>query len=441
MRMRLYTFSFTGFLLASAAAFGCSKSDEPSVDPTPPPIPGSSITEPKTGEVLPPWTEGELDIHSISTGRGETNFYIMPDGTTLLVDAPGVLATDEYFKSKGDEGATPARPGWGVSSGTVVARYVKAYAPNNKIDYWLNSHFDIDHMGNYPPDYPSNNSLCAKNTDGNFWVNGIAEIGTMIPIGKIIDRGYRKPVDRSGENRIADYIRFIGWSARTNGSLYEEAKPGSKTQITMLYNPDKYSNFNIRILCASGVYWTGTGENANTYLPSSSAELQEAKPAENIYSVAFMLNFGNFNLFSGGDLQYNGRSTYSWKDAEKPLIPIVRKVEVMKACHHATAYTNSDELLAVLKPDVVWMNPWRTPHPNPNTVNRFLAANSATVLLSTNVDSGHKAELGALADKFSSWNGHIVFRVKPDGTYRIYILDDNNEERRIARILGPYKSR
>lgn len=443
MKKSLYILSLFCFLLASSTSAGCSKSDGPVPEPTPTPepTPAPAGTEPEIGGILPKWTEGELDIHSISTGRGESNFYIMPDGTTLLVDAPGVLATDEIFKSKGDEGATPARPGWGVSSGSVVARYIKTYAPNGKIDYWLNSHFDTDHMGNYPPDYPTNNDLCTKNADGNFWVNGIAEIGTLMPIGKIIDRGYRKPVDRSGENRIADYIRFINWSAKTNGTTYEEAAPGSKTQIAMLHNPAKYSNFNIRILCASGIYWTGSGENSVTYLPTSSAELQEAKPAENIYSVAFMLNFGNFNLFSGGDLQYNGRSTYSWKDAEKPLIPIVRKVEVMKACHHATAYTNSNELLAVLKPDVVWINPWRTPHPNSETVNRFLSANPQTVLLSTNVDPGHKTELGALTDKFSSWNGHIAIRVKPDGTYKIYILDDSNEDRRIVRILGPYKSK
>lgn len=439
MKKRLYILSLAGMLLVSATAFGCSKSDEPT--PTPEPSPSPSETEPKVGDILPAWTEGELDIHSISTGRGESNLYIMPDGTTLLVDAPGVLVTDEIFKSKGDEGATPARPSWSISSGSVVARYVKTFAPHGKIDYWLNSHFDTDHMGNYPPDYPTNNSLCTKNSEGNFWVNGIAEIGTILPIGKIIDRGYKKPVDRSGETRMADYIRFVNWSAKSKGTVYEEARPGSKSQIAMLYNPEKYSGFNIRILCAAGVYWTGSGENTTSYLPVSNAELQDAKPAENIYSVAFMLTYGNFNLFSGGDLQYNGRSSYAWKDSEKPLIPIVRKVEVMKACHHATAYTNSAELLAVLKPDMVWVNPWRTPHPNAETVNRFLKANPQTVLLSTNVDPGHKTELGGLAEKFSSWNGHIVIRVRGYGSFRVYILDDNDENHKITRILGPYKSK
>jgi len=40
-----------------------------------------------TGEPLPQWTPGTLDIHQISTGRGNAALFILPDGTTLLVDA------------------------------------------------------------------------------------------------------------------------------------------------------------------------------------------------------------------------------------------------------------------------------------------------------------------------------------------------------------------
>ena len=41
----------------------------------------------RPGQKLPKWTEGCLDIHSINSGRGECTFYILPDGTTMLVDA------------------------------------------------------------------------------------------------------------------------------------------------------------------------------------------------------------------------------------------------------------------------------------------------------------------------------------------------------------------
>src|SRR5437667_4621098 len=39
------------------------------------------------GKPLPAWTAGTLDIHQISTGRGNAALFVLPDGTTLLVDA------------------------------------------------------------------------------------------------------------------------------------------------------------------------------------------------------------------------------------------------------------------------------------------------------------------------------------------------------------------
>lgn len=35
---------------------------------------------PEVGRPLPPWSEGELDIHYINTGRGEASLLILPDG-------------------------------------------------------------------------------------------------------------------------------------------------------------------------------------------------------------------------------------------------------------------------------------------------------------------------------------------------------------------------
>ena len=57
---------------------------EEDLKPTPTPTPG---TDGAVGNVLPDWEEGYLDIHFINSGRGECAFYILPDGTTLIVDA------------------------------------------------------------------------------------------------------------------------------------------------------------------------------------------------------------------------------------------------------------------------------------------------------------------------------------------------------------------
>ena len=55
--------------------------------------------EDRIGDVMTAWQEGWFEIHSINTARGECFFYILPDGTTLLIDAAGANPNDvEKFK-------------------------------------------------------------------------------------------------------------------------------------------------------------------------------------------------------------------------------------------------------------------------------------------------------------------------------------------------------
>ena len=48
---------------------------------------------------LSPWREGYLDIHQISTGRGNATFMILPDGTTMMVDM-GDLGDTSHFRQE-----------------------------------------------------------------------------------------------------------------------------------------------------------------------------------------------------------------------------------------------------------------------------------------------------------------------------------------------------
>ena len=50
-------------------------------------------------DVLAPWREGYLDIHQISTGRGNATFMILPDGTTMMVDM-GDLGDTSHFRQE-----------------------------------------------------------------------------------------------------------------------------------------------------------------------------------------------------------------------------------------------------------------------------------------------------------------------------------------------------
>ena len=386
------------------------------------------------GETLPDWQQGYLDIHAINTGRGESTFYIFPDGTTMLVDAAGSL-----LSLSAEIPPTPAKPNSSISSGQVITNYVKHFikaANNDTLDYILLSHFHSDHMGSYSTSLPMASS-------GNYRMGGITEVGAKIPFNKIIDRGYPNynyPKNIVSTDYMSNYIVFINWAKTDYNATAEQFDVGKSDQISLTHNPSEYSNFQIRNIVANGVVWTGSGTESENTLPSVE-ELVYADTNENVFSIGFHLSYGQFDYFAGGDLQYNGKSTYPWKDIETPVASVMTAVDVMKANHHGTAYTNGATLLNKLKPQVVLIHPWRDVHPNPETIGRMYEANNDCKIFTTNMTNANRVRLAEYMSKICTVQSHIVVRVEPQGLeYTIYILDDTNEKYKVNKIFGPYQS-
>ena len=418
----------------------------------------------KTGEVLPAWQEGYLDIHSINGGRGEAFYYIMPDGTTMLCDAAGAPPA-ELHNYGSDSAGTPSKPSLNVSSGAVIVNYIKHFAPsvaNGRLDYFLTSHYHGDHIGSWRDNYATfgwtpfdKNGNKVSKVDlaaGGFLLNGIAEVGMSIPIDKVFDRGdwASRPsadyFDNGGRYRYALYVNFLDYSSRKYGTVRETLIPGSEDQMKLKHDASKYSTFHIRTLASGGDVWNGSSIN-KSYVPSTEECMKNHEAwaiNENIFSNVFMLSYGEFDFFSGGDIQYSGRSSYSWKDIEKPISQVCKKVEGMKASHHSTANTNSAELLKVLKPDFYIAGVWRDVQPNPATIKRVLDANASVKIFTTNMATSNIATLkgeGVDTDKFNALGGHVVVRGIPGGAkYYIYVLDDSNEQYKVKAKFGPYTS-
>src|SRR3954463_12448185 len=74
---------------------------------------------------LPPWSAGTLDIHQLSTGEGNAALIVMPDGTSLLLDAGAA----------GDHRA-----------GDRIADYLQQRGVA-RLDYVLLTHYHGDHIG------------------------------------------------------------------------------------------------------------------------------------------------------------------------------------------------------------------------------------------------------------------------------------------------------
>src|SRR4051812_11768833 len=80
-------------------------------------------TLPLKSQTLSPWQKGNLDIHFITTGRGDCAFMIMPDGTTMLIDAGELNPMDARTESPR---TAPLQPDNSQPAYAWIADYIKA---------------------------------------------------------------------------------------------------------------------------------------------------------------------------------------------------------------------------------------------------------------------------------------------------------------------------
>ena len=71
------------------------------------------------GKALPAWKPGEFQVHFIYTGVCESMFWIMPDGTTMLLDCGDFRAW-----ARGKKAVWILPDGW-RHPGEWIARYVE----------------------------------------------------------------------------------------------------------------------------------------------------------------------------------------------------------------------------------------------------------------------------------------------------------------------------
>lgn len=399
----------------------------------------SAAQESPVGSPLPAWSAGELDIYHINTGRGDAQFMIFPDGTTMLEDASGGTAVGPapfLIPSKPDGSRPPAE--W-------VARFIRQVMPKGggKIDYAVLSHFHGDHIGIITKDSPT-----AKN--GAYQLSGITEIPEFIPVAKIADRGwptydYPAPVENP---TMANYRKFLDWQIANKGLKVEQFKAGRNDQFVLLRDPKRFPTFEIRNLAVNGVVWTGANSDTRNTVPPIATLDRKDLPIENNLSLVFRITYGKFDYFTGGDLSSKPAAVEHepapWKDIESAVGEASGPVDVMKANHHGSWDANSVGLLAKLQPRVIVVDSRADGHPAQNTYERMISkrvwpgdrdifiTNLSPSTLATTYDS----------KTAKSSQGHVVIRVAPGGaSYRVFVLDDSDEQLRVKAVFGPYASR
>ncbi|HEY9229255.1 MAG TPA: hypothetical protein VIP11_21590 [Gemmatimonadaceae bacterium] len=387
-------------------------------------------TPASVGEQLPRWTPGTLDIHQISTGRGNASLIVLPDGTTLLVDAgavpDGVPESDPH-------------PDASRSPGEWIARYIKRHMPDSTaaLDYALITHFHADHFGQLTAKSPTS-------TKGPYRLTGITEVGDAIPIRTLIDRGwpsYDFPAPFT-DSTMANYRRFLD-AQRTRGMTVASFLAGSRTQIRPKRDTLKYPNVEIRNIIGNGRVWSGTGELWRDLFVAPSGTVQEDWPTENMCSLGFRLSYGPFKYFTGGDLPGTADPGFpSWHAVEPAIAALIGPVDVHTIGQHGSIGQETDAFLRTLASKVLIIPSWAPSHPAPDVLKRIMNSRLPPVprlVFATDMRDAAKTVIGARANQLSGSTGHVLVRVDPGGTrYRVYVLSNKDESDAVLAMKGPF---
>lgn len=397
---------------------------------------------------LPAWEPGFLDIHHINTGRGDAAFMVFPDGTTMLVDAGDMSETHPRTTSSRNAELVPNRsktaPQW-------IVDYIDQFLPKRherKLDYALITHYHDDHFGEI-------DSL-RKIASGGYQLTGIMEVGTLIPIKRLIDRGFEFPLNLKdskvqAEKRFSsdaygmiptlkEYWKFINYQAKKIGLVNEPLNVGRSDQIVLKNNPKDYPEFSIQNIASNGNIWTGYDDS---FYPLFK---QGEYPGENPLSNGIRIDYGKFNYYTGGDISgIDGMGQTDLDALESHVAPVIGSVDVATLNHHGNRDSQNPFYVRTIRPRVWIQQNWTADHPGEEVLRRITSTQlypGERDIFSTIMLQGTKDVIGGRLDQYKSQKGHIVIRVYNHGdSYDIYVLNDSSEEREILAKYGPYEAR
>tara|TARA_R110000765_G_scaffold149561_1_gene252188 strand:+ start:6420 stop:7697 length:1278 start_codon:yes stop_codon:yes gene_type:complete len=402
-----------------------------------------------TDKQLPPWKLGMLDIHHINTGRGDAAFAILPDGTTLLIDAGDMSDTHPRTLSarnaKRMPNASKSAAGW-------IVDYIEQFLPkenNRELNYALITHYHDDHFGEM-------DSLRTKAMEGDYYLTGITEVGHFLSIKKMLDRGFLYPIDLTSETiqnqdrfkrdaygmipTLKNYWSFLDYQRKKNGLVHEKFISGQKNQIRLEHDSQTYPDFSVQNIAVNGTIWTGVMSDTLALLKPGEY------PGENPLSICLKISYGKFDYFTGGDIsgidEYGGTDINS---VESQIAPVLGPVDVATLNHHGNRDSQNLDYVRTLRPRVWIQQNWSSDHPGEEVLRRITSNNlypGNRDVFSTIMLQPLKDVIGGRLEQYKSQNGHIVLRVNAHGdSFNIFILNDASAEREILAKYGPYESR
>ena len=393
-------------------------------------------THPLVGRPLPPWKPGEFQVHFIYTGVSESMFWIMPDGTTMLLDCADHPAVER------GKLAVWVLPNGSRYAGEWIARYVTRVNPNKTdVDYMMLSHHHGDHGGM--------ESWGAGKID---WKGQkISRSGFMLAAETLkfrygFDRGwpnFNEPVpDEQGDTACLNHIRkAIAYLQERDGLKMEKFEVGAVNQVAMRRNAAEYPAFKVTNICGNGkiLCRDGSVKDLFDWLRGYKGWVNE-----NCFSLGLMVQYGPFRFYTAGDFaEYMRKPDGTKVRMEDCIAPELDPVDVAKMGHHG-CYSMAKSIVSALQARVWAACVWDKIHLPAVTLERLADRSfySGPRLIAPGVfmpkkrlEMAGKLFLNDIAPE-SFEAGHMVLTVAPGGkTYSYAYVTADDES---MKVTGAY---
>ena len=390
---------------------------------------------PLVGRALPPWKPGEFQVHFIYTGVCESMFWIMPDGTTMLLDCGDFRAW-----ARGKKAVWILPDGW-RHPGEWIARYVERVNPaKTSVDYLMLSHHHSDHGGS--------DTWGAGMREWNgqkLSVSGILQAADTLRFDTAFDRGwpdFNDPIpDGLCDTDCYVHMRKVyDYLIQRDCLKMQKFNVGAVNQVAMRRNAAEYPSFSVANITGNGKILRRDGSVRDLY-----AGLHDAKRLnENGMSLGLLVKYGPFSFYSAGDFSDTPRLPDGTRlNVEAELAKELDPVDVAKVNHHGH-HSMPTELVAALRARVWTACVWDQLHMTADTLEHLsdrtaypdprLIAPGVFSPLRRFEDAGRDYLRDIAPESFDA--GHVVLNVAPGGkTYSIIYVTADDES---MTVRGAY---